>query len=315
MRRQLYSFAVPDTGLNPSPATSSTSAQDSSTLDQVEERRAPEYFRTTLTQLRQMQRQKRREERMKREQNFGRKRVSFVLVEEEKPKKRLSVQIREEETAIKEMQRMLVDLDQDETEVLKKMQELNNWRMKIQTVKNYHLYMTKAGQLNEVILILEDRLHKLKNYGEKIEAKMGYKKENLAKLKAEYEQMVASGVTEEDLEAEELLKQFYPTLGLPADTALSSELNDLEDDNTAPRSGYVPPRCKNPIAAQLLGEKSKSTKAFKCQQEETAPPMSEILKEYRQDMSQMKRREPFNKVENVGMRKFMQALMQSENNN
>ena len=318
-------------GLSPSPVTSATCTGDSSKMsdDGMLEERTPRYFRTTLTQFRKMQRQKRKEERMKKEQKLGRKVRKIVvreqgssqnsmLEDEMKPKKRLSVRIREEEVAIKEMQQMLIELDHDETDVLKKMQELNNWRMKLESVTDNDLYMRKAGQLNDVILILEDRLHMLKNSGEKIEAKIGFKQENLAKLKVDYELMVASGTSEESIEAKELLKQFLPTLGLPSDTVV--DLEDLEEDkNSTPSPDLnVPPRCRNPVPVQLLGETSRKAKGFEQKQNplKVKGPLLdlEILEEYlntlEQDLS-LKRSVANGQIENDGMKKFMLSQIQN----
>ena len=252
------------------------------------------------------------EERAKREQQFGRKvdessSHKIILVEEEKPKKKLSEQIHDEEVAIKELQRMLVDLDQDETDVFKKMQELNNWRVKIETIKDNYQYICKTAKLNDVILILEERLHMLKNAGERIEANIGFKKETIAKLRAELEKLTAAGLSEEDLETEELLKQFLPTLGLPPDTVIATNLDEGDEDEDLPgNSRNVPPRCRNPVAVQLMGKKSRrkrgSGKSF-------MPPMPDILDEYlqtpKQDSALMKR------GENDGMMKFMQSQMQN----
>lgn len=241
---------------------------------------------------------------MKREQQFGKKVSSHdSLVEEVKPKKRLSKQICEEEAAIKEMQQMLVDLDADETEVFKKMQQLNNWKIKIETIKDYNQHMRKAARLNDVILILEERFHMLKNAGEKIEAKIGYKKENVAKLQAKLEELKAAGMTEEDLETKELLKQFLPTLGLPPDTVFATNLDDEDVDTTGYPHCNVPLQCKNPIATQLMRRRSR--RAGK----EFMPPLPDILNEYlhtlERDLASMK------SSENDGMKQFMQSQMQN----
>ena len=287
---------------------------DYSIVSHVEEIRAPGYFRTTttLSQIREKQRQRRIKERKKEEKQFERRAHKSshkrILVEEVKPKKRLSQQIREEEVAIKEMQQLLVELDEDETEVLKKMQELNNRKIKLESrsIKDTYQYVNKSSQLNEVILILQDHLHMLKNYGEKIEAQIGFKREKLDKLKVDYEQILSSGITEEDIETEELLRQFYP--------GISAESGDLEDmdENTSQNhfNGSLPPRCKNPLASQLLGVKSRRTKG-------TATPLPEILNEYRhtlkRDLALIKKSGASCKRENDGMKKFMHSLMQSEN--
>ena len=264
-----------------------------------------------------MQRQKKLEERRKREEKFGKRprKVTFNpnLEEELKPKKRLSEQIRDEEAAIKDMQQMLVDLDQDETEVLKKMQELHNWRMKIQREKDYYKYMNKDSQLNDVILILEDRLHMLKNTGEKIEAKIGFRKENLTQLTADYELLLASGSSEEEIETKELLKQFLPTLGISPDnfnlTSLDDLLND-EEDSTPSRPGSRPPRCRNPIAAQLLGETSTMSQHNPC-----IAPLPDILNEYRHTLKRhsalSKKSDVGQKQEADGMKKFMMSQLDS----
>lgn len=247
---------------------------------------------------------------MKIEQQFGRKGSSrdIILVEEVKPKKRLSVQISEEEAAIKEMQRMLVDLDHDETEVLKKMQQLNNWKVKIETIKDYSQHLRKAARLNDVILILEERLHMLKNAGEKIEAKIGYKKENVAKLQAKLIELKAAGITEEDLEAKEFLKQFLSTPGLSTDTNFATNLDDGdEDEDTIVYAHYdMPPRCKNPVATQLMRRKDRRTKGAR---KEFKPALPDILSEYlhtlERDLALTK------SSENDGMKKFMQSQMQN----
>lgn len=263
-----------------------------------------------------MQRQKRLEERRKREEIFGKRprKVTFnpILEEELKPKKRLSEQIRDEEAAIKEMQQTLVDLDQDETEVLKKMQELQNWRVKIQSEKEYYKYMTKDAQLNDVILILEDRLHMLKNCGQKIETKIGYRKEKLAQLKVDYELLLASGSTEEEVETEELLKQFLPTLGISPENFSITNLDDFlnEDEDAAPRPGSM-----NPIAAQLLEETSSSMSQLHVQKPSIGP-LPDILNEYRhilkRDSTLLKKNEAGWKEANDGMKKFMLSQMQSK---
>lgn len=264
-----------------------------------------------------MQRQKRLEERRKREEIFGKRprKVTFnpILEEELKPKKRLSEQIHDEEAAIKEMQQTLVDLDQDETEVLKKMQELQNWRVKIQSEKEYYKYMTKDVQLNDVILILEDRLHMLKNCGQKIETKIGYRKEKLAQLKVDYELLLASGSTEEEVETEELLKQFLPTLGISPENFSITNLDDFlnEDEDAAPRPGSM-----NPIAAQLLEETSSSMSHDQLHvQKPSTGPLPDILNEYRhtlkRDSTLLKKNEVGWKEANDGMKKFMLSQMQS----
>ena len=262
-----------------------------------------------------MQRQKRLEERRKREEIFGKRprKVTFnpILEEELKPKKRLSEQIRDEEAAVKEMQQTLVDLDQDETEVLKKMQELQNWRVKIQSEKEYFKYMTKDAQLNDVILILEDRLHMLKNCGQKIETKMGYRKEKLAQLKVDYELLLASGATEEEVETEELLKQFLPTLGISPENFSITNLDDFlnEDEDMAPRPGSM-----NPIAAQLL-EESSSIMSLLHVQKPNIGHLPDILNEYhhtlKQDSTLSKKNELGQRESNDGMKKFMLSQMQS----
>lgn len=309
------------TGLSPSPATSATITSDASHVSSGELLDVPRgprtYFRTNLTQLRKMQRQKRLEERRKREEIFGKRprKVTFnpILEEELKPKKRLSEQIRDEEAAIKEMQQALVDLDQDETEVLKKMQELQNWRVKIQSEKEYYKYMTKDAQLNEVILILEDRLHMLKNCGRKIETKIGYRKEKLAQLKVDYELLLASGSTEEEVETEELLKQFLPTLGISPEDFSIMNLEDFlnEDDDAAPRPGSM-----NPIAAQLLEEASSSESQLHVRNLNTSClPESDILNEYlhalQEDSTLSKRNEVGQGEASDGLKKFMLSQMQS----
>lgn len=276
--------------------------------------RVPKYFRTNLTQLRKMQRQKRLEERRKREEVFGKRprKVTFnpILEEELKPKKKLSEQIRDEEAAIKEMQQMLIDLDQDETEVLKKMQELQNWRIKIQCEKDYFKYMNKDAQLNDVILILEDRLHMLKNCGQKIETKIGYRKEKLTQLKVDYELLLASGSTEEEVETEELLKQFLPTLGMSPDNFSITNLDDIlkDEEDLTPRPGS-----RNPVAAQLLGEESTTIEL----QKPSMGPLPDILNEYRHTL---KRNPMLTKKNNIGqtkvndgMKKFMLSQMQNGN--
>ena len=304
--------------MSPSPATSATVASDASNVSSgevLEVPRGPRFFRTNLTQLRKMQRQKRLEERRKREEIFGKRprKVTFnpILEEELKPKKRLSEQIRDEEAAIKEMQQTLVDLDQDETEVLKKMQELQNWRVKIQSEKEYFKYMTKDAQLNDVILILEDRLHMLKNCGQKIETKMGYRKEKLAQLKVDYELLLASGATEEEVETEELLKQFLPTLGISPENFSITNLDDFlnEDEDMAPRPGSM-----NPIAAQLL-EESSSIMSLLHVQKLNIGHLPDILNEYhhtlKQDSALSKKNELGQRESNDGMKKFMLSQMQS----
>ena len=249
---------------------------------------------------------------MKREQQFGRKVSSrdIILVEDVKPKKRLSEQICEEEAAIKEMQQMLVDLDQDETEVFKKMQQLNNWKVKIETIKDYSQHMRKAARLIDVILILEERFHMLKNAGEKIEAKIGFKKENVAKLQNKLEELKAAGMTEEDLETKELLKQFLPTLGLPSDTVFATNLDDEDEDTTVYPNCDMPPRCKNPVATQLMRRKSRRTEGVG---KEFMPPLPDVLNEYlltlERDLASMK------SSENDGMKKFMQSQMQNGSQN
>ena len=310
-------------GLSPSPATSATIASDASHVSSgevLDVPRGPRYFRTNLTQLRKMQRQKRLEERRKREEIFGKRprKVTFnpILEEELKPKKRLSEQIRDEEAAIKEMQQTLVNLDQDETEVLKKMQELQNWRVKIQSEKEYYKYMTKDAQLNDVILILEDRLHMLKNCGQKIETKIGYRKEKLAQLKVDYELLLASGSTEEEFETEELLKQFLPTLGISPENFSITNLDDFlnEDEDAAPRPGSM-----NPIAAQLLEETSSSSMSQLHVQKPSTGPLPDILNEYRHtlkpDSTLLKKNEVGWKEAkfNDGLKKFMMSQMQSGN--
>ena len=302
--------ATGNTGLTPNrPSTSTASDNGHSTMPCPERT----FFRTTLTQIRKQQRQKRREERMRREEElFGKREraappCQLSLEEELKPKKKLSEQIREEEEAIKGMEKMLVDLDADETDVLKKMQQLNNWRVEIETIKDSTQYAIKAGKLNDVILILEDQLHLMKNAGERIESRLGNKKENLIKLKADYELMMASGLSEEDIETNELLKQFLPTLGLPPDTVVGVELDEVDDDCGMASSpcGDVPPRCRNPVATQLLRETRRLPKPF----------LPDVLHEYidtlERDSKLVKKSKDSTKKENDGLKKFMQSQIKS----
>ena len=262
---------------------------------------------------------KREEERMKREEElFGKmERVEpsskLILEEELKPKKKLSEQIREEEKAIKEMEQLLVDLDGDETEVLKKMQQLNNWRVEIETIKDVNQYAIKSAKLNDVILILEDQLHLLKNGSARTAAQLASKKEKLAKMKDEYELMMASGISEEDIETNELLKQFLPTLGLPPDTVVGVdlELEDIDDDRSTSSSpcNSAPPRCRNPVATQLLRETGRKQRPAVT----AASAMPDILHEYRdtlnRDSKLMKRNKAGGRAEsdNDGLKKFMQS--------
>ena len=302
-------------GLSPSPATSATIASVASHVcsgELLDVPRGPKYFHTNLTQLRKMQRQKKLEERRKQEEIFGKRprKVTFnpILEEELKPKKKLSEQIHDEQVAIKEMQQMLMDLDQDETEVLKKMQELQNWRIKIQHEKDYFKYMNKDAQLNDVILILEDRLHMLKKCGQKTEAKIGYRKEKLTQLKIDYELLLASGSTEEEVETEELLKQFLPTLGISPENFSITNLDDIlnDDEDLAPRPGS-----RNPVAAQLLEEASTMSEQHK----PSTGPLPDILNEYhhtlKRDPALTKKNDIGQTEVNDGMKKFMLSQMQS----
>ena len=261
---------------------------------------------------------KREEERIKREEElFGKmERVKppnkLILEEELKPKKKLSEQICEEEKAIKEMEQLLVDLDGDETEVFKKMQQLNNWRVEIETIKDVNQYAIKSAKLNDVILILEDQLHLLKNGSARTAAQLADKTEKLTKMRADYELIMASGISEEDVETNELLKQFLPTLGLPPDTivGVDLELEDIDDDHSTSSSpcNSAPPRCRNPVATQLLRE----TESRKQKPAVTAASaMPDILHEYRdtlkRDSKMVKKNKAGVRSNDDGLRRFMQS--------
>jgi hypothetical protein len=265
-----------------------------------------------------MQRQRRFEDRRKREEIFGQRprKVTFnpILEEELKPKKRLLEQIRAEEAAIKEMQQALAEMDQDENEVLK---ELQNWRVKIQRKEDY---TTKDTQIFSAIFTLEDHLSALKTCDQKIKNNLGYRKEKLAQLKVDYEKLLllASGSTEEEVETKELLKQFLPTLGISPEnfSIINLDSNDdflNEDEDMAPRPGSV-----NPIAAQLLEETSSSTSQLHMHvQKPNTGRQRDILNEYhhtlKQELTSSKKnvfghREP---KFNDGLKKFMQSQLQS----
>ena len=306
------------TGLSPSPATSATTASDASHVSSggsLDVPRAPTYFRTNLSQMHTMQRQKEIEERRKREEILlGKKprKVTFnpILEEELKPKKRLSQQIRDEEAAIKKMHQALADMAQDETEVL---EGLKDWRVKIQRKDEY---TAKEAQLYDVLLTLESHMSMLKSCGRKIKTELGYKTEKLAELKVDYELLLALGYTKEELETEELLQQFLPTLGISPESFSITNLDDFlnEDEDMAPRPGSM-----NPIAAQLLKETSSSTSQLHMHvQKPNTGRLSDILDEYHHTL---KRKSTSSKKTEVGQRetkvndglkKFMLSQLQNK---
>ena len=122
---------------------------------------------------------------------------------------------------------------------------------------------------------------------------------------------MASGATEEEVETEELLKQFLPTLGISPENFSITNLDDFlnEDEDMAPRPGSM-----NPIAAQLL-EESSSIMSLLHVQKPNIGHLPDILNEYchtlKQDSTLSKKNELGQRESNDGMKKFMLSQMQS----